>query len=268
LLPSLVQRQSLRQEIRVPGRNLRDRGGQTGIWVARPELPQQNVETDNPVNESLHTLVGFVSDHAEWAYATVFLAALLEAVPVVGSFVPGTTVIVAISALVPLGRLSLAAILFASILGAALGDGAAYWVGHKLKRRILELWPLSAYPTLIAQSEEFFRRHGTLAVLFARFVAPIRAFVPVTAGALGMAPIRFFTVNVPAVVLWAVAHVVSSAFAGTLVAEWGERIAPYALAAAAVVAVIAFLLWAQKHWHLCHPHFHLHHRPKSTGEGS
>ena len=206
------------------------------------------------VNESLHALIGFVSDHAGWAYATVFLAALLEAVPVLGSFVPGSTVIVAISALVPLGRLSLPIILSSAIVGAMIGDGTAFWLGHRFKRHILELWPLSAYPTLIAQSEEFFRRHGTLAVLFAQFVAPIRAFVPITAGALGMSPPRFFTVNIPAIALWAVAHVVSSALAGSAVAEWGERVGPYALGAASIVAAIAFLVWAQKHWHLCHPH--------------
>jgi membrane-associated protein len=221
------------------------------------------------VNEGLHELIGFVSDHAGWAYATVFLAALLEAVPVLGSFVPGSTVIVAISALVPLGQLSLPIILSSAIVGAMIGDGTAFWLGHRLKRHILELWPLSAYPTLIAQSEEFFRRHGTLAVLFARFVAPIRAFVPVTAGALGMSPPRFFTVNIPAIALWAVAHVVSSALAGSAVAEWGERIGPYALGVASIVAAIAFLVWAQKHWHLCHPRFiHIHLRHHAQGAGN
>ena len=206
------------------------------------------------MNESLHALIDFVSDHAGWAYATAFLAALLEAVPVLGSFIPGSTVLVAISALVPLGQLSLTTILGAAIAGAVIGDGAAFRAGHHFKRRILDLWPLSAYPTLIAQSEEFFRRQGNLAVLFARFVAPIRAFVPVTAGALGMAPARFFSVNIPAIVLWAVAHVVTSAIAGSAVAEWKEKLVPYALGGVAVVAVIAFLVWAQKHWHLCHPH--------------
>ncbi len=216
------------------------------------------------MDERLHVLIGFVSDHAGWAYATAFLAALLEAVPVLGSFVPGSTVIVAISALVPLGQLSLGIILFSAILGAVIGDGGAYWLGHRFKRHILELWPLSAYPAVIAQSEEFFRRHGTLAVLFARFVAPIRAFVPITAGALGMAPVRFFTVNIPAIALWAVLHVVSSAVAGSAVAQWGERIGPYVLGGASVIAVIAFLAWAQKRWHLCHPHLiHLRRRAEA-----
>jgi membrane-associated protein len=217
------------------------------------------------VNESLQWLIGFVSDHAGFAYTIVFLSALLEAVPVVGSFVPGSTVIVAISALVSTGRLSLSIILFSAIIGAAIGDGTAFWLGHRLKQRILELWPLSAYPHLIAQSEEFFRRHGTLAVLFARFVAPIRAFVPVTAGALGMAPLRFFSVNIPAIVLWAVAHVLSSAVAGSVLSEWGKQIEPYAIGAIAIVAVIAFVAWAQKRWHLCHPNFiHARHRAEAS----
>ncbi|MBV8698415.1 MAG: DedA family protein, partial [Bradyrhizobium sp.] len=50
-------------------------------------------------------LIAFVSAHAWLAYLTLFLAALLEAVPVIGSVVPGSTVILALSALVPSGDL-------------------------------------------------------------------------------------------------------------------------------------------------------------------
>ena len=48
-------------------------------------------------------LIAFVSAHAWLAYLTLFLAALLEAVPVVGSVIPGSTIILALSALVPGG---------------------------------------------------------------------------------------------------------------------------------------------------------------------
>jgi hypothetical protein len=65
---------------------------------------------------------------------------------------------------------------------------------------------LSAYPRLIGESEAFFHRWGTLAVFFARFVAPVRAFVPITAGALGMTPWKFYVVNAVAILFWAAAH--------------------------------------------------------------
>ena len=158
-------------------------------------------------------LIAFVSANPWLAYLTLFLAALLEAVPVVGSVVPGSTIILALSALIPGGELRLEWVLLAAIAGALLGDGSAFWIGHRAQREILSAWPLSSYPRLVAQSEAFFHRWGTLAVFFARFVPPIRAFVPVTAGALGMAPLRFYAVNIPAVLLWGPAHVLPGVLA-------------------------------------------------------
>ncbi len=158
-------------------------------------------------------LIAFVSAHAGLAYLTLFLAALLEAVPIVGSVIPGSTIILALSALVPGGELQLAWVLAAAVAGAMLGDGSAFWIGHRAQREILSAWPMSNYPRVVAQSEAFFHRWGALAVFFARFVPPIRAFVPITAGALGMPPLRFYAVNIPAILLWAPAHVLPGVLA-------------------------------------------------------
>jgi membrane protein DedA with SNARE-associated domain len=152
-------------------------------------------------------LIAFVSANAWLAYLTLFLAALLEAVPVAGSVIPGSTIILALSALVPGGELRLEWVLAAAAAGALLGDGSAFWLGHRAQREILSAWPMTNYPRMIAQSEAFFHRWGTLAVFFGRFVPPIRAFVPITAGALGMPPSRFYPVNIAAILLWAPAHV-------------------------------------------------------------
>jgi len=43
----------------------------------------------------LDSLITFVSAHAWLAYLTLVLAALLEAVPVIGSLIPGSTIILA-----------------------------------------------------------------------------------------------------------------------------------------------------------------------------
>src|SRR5689334_21088193 len=158
------------------------------------------------VTSFLDPVIAFVSAHPWLAYLTLFLAALLEAIPVVGALVPGSTIILALSALVPGGELKLWGVLLAAIAGALLGDGSAFWAGHRTQREILGAWPLSNYPRVVAQSETFFRRWGTWAVFLARFIPPIRAFVPITAGALDMPPARFYAVNVPAILLWAPAH--------------------------------------------------------------
>jgi membrane-associated protein len=190
-------------------------------------------------------LTGLVAHHADLAYLAVFLAALLEAVPVVGSVVPGSTIILALSALIGARQLHLIPFLGAAICGAIAGDGAAFWIGHRRQREILNAWPMSRYPGLIAQSEAFFHRYGTLAVFFARFVAPVRAFVPLTAGALDMAPRRFYTINITAIVLWACSHTLPGVLAVSVFERYRPLIRHYwfpVVIAAGLIAGIAF--WA------------------------
>jgi membrane-associated protein len=206
------------------------------------------------VTSFIDPLIAFVSANAWLAYLTLFLAALLEAVPVVGSVIPGSTIILALSALVPGGQLKLQWVLLAAVLGAVLGDGSAFWAGHRSQREILSTWPLSSYPRVIAQSEAFFRRWGPWAVFFARFVAPVRAFVPVTAGALGMQPARFYAVNIPAILLWAPAHVLPGVLAISALHEYGGiprhvSLKHYWIIAVIVAAAIVGLAgWAVRRW--------------------
>jgi membrane protein DedA with SNARE-associated domain len=194
--------------------------------------------------------ISFVSTHAWLAYLTLFLAALLEAVPILGAVIPGSTIIFALSALVPGGELKLGWVLLAAIAGALLGDGSAFLLGYREQREILKAWPLSNYPRLVSQSEAFFNRWGTLAVFFARFVPPIRAFVPITAGALGMAPPMFYAVNIPAVLLWAPAHVLPGVLAVSALHRYGgfaphEGIAKHYWILAVVIGalIIALASW-------------------------
>ena len=203
----------------------------------------------------IESLTHFVAAHAWIGYLALFLAALLEAVPVVGSVIPGSTIILALSALVPSGDLDLIFVLLSAAAGAVIGDGAAFWVGHVQQRRILDAWPMSKYPAIIAQSEAFFHRFGALAVFFGRFVPPIRAFVPVTAGALGMRPLKFYVVNILAVFLWAPAHVLPGVLAVSALHEYsgmphhsgfGKAIWIPAVLIVAAVAGLATYWWHRR----------------------
>lgn len=201
---------------------------------------------------AVDSLLALVAAHPVWAYAATFLAALLEAVPVLGSFVPGSTLILGLGTMVISGGLNLAAMVASAAAGAVLGDGAAFLTGHCAKGQILQTWPLSDHPEVVARSKGFFTRHGLLAVFFARFVAPVRAVVPVTAGALGMPLPRFFAVNIAAVLLWAPLHVMPGAVAGTALQRLDEATPrhPWLIAALVVIAgLLAFSLWQHLRHH-------------------
>jgi membrane-associated protein len=157
---------------------------------------------------------------------------------------------------VPGGELRLEWVLAAAIAGALLGDGSAFWIGHRSQREILSAWPLASYPRVVAQSEAFFCRWGALAVFFARFVAPIRAFVPITAGALGMPPLTFYAVNIPAILLWAPAHVLPGVLAVSALHKYAgfEHHAGIAkhywmLAVIGGALIVALVVWAIRRRH-------------------
>jgi membrane protein DedA with SNARE-associated domain len=159
-------------------------------------------------------VIDFVGDHPSFAFIVVFLLALSEAVPVVGTLVPGSTLILAISALATGAEVSPWLLLVAAVAGAIAGDGLSFWVGNRYHREILLAWPLNRYPLLILRSEAFINKYGVASVFLARFTAVVRAFVPLVAGILRMSPRHFYAANILSALAWAPAHV----FPGVLLA--------------------------------------------------
>jgi membrane protein DedA with SNARE-associated domain len=159
----------------------------------------------------------FISTHPQYAVGAVFLLAFSEAIPVVGTVVPGSTLIVAISAFAIETEINPWHLLAAAVIGAILGDGASFWLGQTFHREILLRWPLNRFPVFIARSEAFFNRFGGASVFLARFTAVVRAFVPLIAGILRMPPRQFYVANVLSAAVWAPAHVFPGVVFGILV---------------------------------------------------
>jgi membrane protein DedA with SNARE-associated domain len=167
-----------------------------------------------PVTSQVQGLIDVVGSHPHFALIAIFLLALSEAVPVVGTVVPGSTAILGISALATTAQLDPWLLLVAATLGAIAGDGFSFWLGMRYHAEILRGWPLNRYPQLIARSKAYIERYGIASVFLARFTAVVRAFVPMLAGVLRMSPPRFYAANVTSALVWAPMHV----FPGVLLA--------------------------------------------------
>jgi membrane protein DedA with SNARE-associated domain len=182
-------------------------------------------------------ITGFVRMHPQYAILAVFLLAFSEAIPIVGTVVPGSTLIVALSALAMGADISPWALLGAAVAGAILGDGTSFWLGQRLQREVLERWPLNRFPKFIARSEEFFTHYGAMSVFLARFTAVVRAFVPLIAGIVHMPPRQFYVANVLSALAWAPAHVFPGVAFGMLVRLSGARPSEIFFLAIAVMIV-------------------------------
>jgi membrane protein DedA with SNARE-associated domain len=197
----------------------------------------------------LSAITDFISQHPRYAAWAVFLLAFSEAIPIVGTVVPGSTLIVAISALAIEAAISPWLLLVAAVLGAIAGDGTSFWLGQRGHAQVLQRWPLNQFPKLIARSEAFFVRYGGASVFLARFTAVVRAFVPLIAGIVRMPARQFYVANILSALVWAPAHVFPGVVFGLVVRLFGARpeqifilaVAAMILGVAVVRAVCYFL---------------------------
>jgi membrane protein DedA with SNARE-associated domain len=174
-----------------------------------------------------------------WAFVVVFLAASFESVALIGTFVPGSTAMFLAGALVGAGALNLGWVMVCAIIGAVAGDAASYWFGARYKATITQLWPFRSHPGLLVAGQKYFEMHGAKSVVFARFIAPLRAIIPVVAGMLGMRPARFLAVNIASALLWAPVHILPGVVFGASI----ELAGAVSFRLAVVVAIVVAAGW-------------------------
>ncbi|MBB3932419.1 membrane protein DedA with SNARE-associated domain [Kaistia hirudinis] len=194
----------------------------------------------------IHLVVGFVGHHADWAMALVFLTAMAESLAIVGLFIPGTAILVGVGSIAGLGGLGLWPVVLSAILGAIVGDGISYWLGHTYKDHIRTFWPFDRRPGLLLSGEAYFRSHGAKSVFLGRFVPAVRAIVPLVAGITGMKPGRFYIANVLSALAWGPAHILPGAAIGLSLDAFGWPSGPLVWTVLGVT--IALMLFGWLYW--------------------
>lgn len=187
--------------------------------------------------------IAWISAHPVAAGGLIFLVAFGDALVLVGMVVPALPLLFAVGVLVGTGHVDGAYALACAALGAIIGDGLSYWVGHRWGYRLREHWPFSRYPQLLDRGERLFRRHGMGAIVIARYVGPVRPFVPAVAGMLGVHLRRYLPASVFAALTWAAAYLAPGWLLGAsydAVAAVADRLL---LALVALLAMLA-LVWA------------------------
>jgi membrane protein DedA with SNARE-associated domain len=146
----------------------------------------------------------FVHDHRIWAVPIVFVLAFCESLAFVSLVLPFWGILVAIGTLVSAnGGSDFWLILTAAAIGAALGDWVSYWLGYHYHEQIARMWPIKNYPDLLPAGHRFFEKWGVWAIVLGRFSGPLRASVPIVAGAVEMPRLQFQIANWLSAFLWA-----------------------------------------------------------------
>jgi membrane protein DedA with SNARE-associated domain len=136
-------------------------------------------------------LTGLVSAYIEhFTYVGLFCVLLLCGL---GLPLPEDVALLAGGFLVHRGITQLPMTLAVSLLGVVAGDNWLFYMGRRFGTGLVKYFQLGR-PSSQAQVErlkEFMHRHGQRAILYARFLAGLRALIYMTAGSLGFSPGQF-----------------------------------------------------------------------------
>ncbi|HRW64853.1 MAG TPA: VTT domain-containing protein [Candidatus Competibacter sp.] len=195
------------------------------------------------MSDLIHTSMQWVSLHPHFAGLILGLATCAESLAFIGLVVPGATLTLVAGVLVGAGSMAFRSTFAWAVGGAVLGDGLSYWFGHRYQAQLRDLGVLRRHPEWLARGENFFHRHGGKSILFARFVGPVRPVIPVVAGMLGMAPIRFYLYNFASALIWAAAHLLPGMVFGASLALAGQVATRLAVVLGTLVASAWLIVW-------------------------
>ena len=158
---------------------------------------------------------------------------------------PGETALITASIYAGTTRnLDIGLVIAAASAGAILGDNVGYWVGRTLGARLLQRYgrTIRLDPKRLEVGQQLFLRHGGKIVVFGRFVAVLRAFVALLAGANGMEWRRFFLFNAIGSVLWSAFYGLAAYALGHTVHRLAGPLQIAMLAAGLVLAVVGWTI--------------------------
>jgi membrane-associated protein len=160
----------------------------------------------NLINGIMHIdtyLALIIQQYGILTYAILFLIIFIETGVVVMPLLPGDSMLFAAGALAAIGAMNIFTLLIVVFIAAILGDTTNYFIGKKIGKKILEKEEVRFInKEYLIKAQKFYKKHGSMTIVIARFIPIIRTFAPFVAGIGEMNYSRFIPYNLLGGGLW------------------------------------------------------------------
>jgi membrane-associated protein len=140
---------------------------------------------------------------AYWGYLVVFAGVFLESFFLTSWAAPGTVILLLGAFYSASGELNPFLVSITAYAAATVGDLFAYYMGVRGGHRLLHRYSGSRkVRDNLSRSGEYFLRYGGRTLLFGKWVAGIKAFIPIMAGVGDMPAAKFLGYTLAGNLLW------------------------------------------------------------------
>ncbi len=209
----------------------------------------------------MEAFIHFITGFGVFAILFVIYA---ESGLLIGFFFPGDSLLFTAGCLfqqnilpgaIPINIHIFALLLF---IAASLGQSTGYVFGKKVGRKLFDRENTRFFrKENLVRTEQFYEKHGPIAIVLACFVPIIRTFVPIVAGISKMSYRQFVPFNLIGAFTWTYLFTYLGYFAGAQLEEWGINVE--------VAAIIIILLSISP---MLYHAFKEPHRRKALWEGT
>ena len=158
------------------------------------------------------------SNYGTAIYVILFMIIFIETGVVAMPFLPGDSLLFTAGLFCKSGHMDLLILLPLLFIAAVVGDNSNYWIGRKIGLSVFS-YKIKGRQIVkkeyLDQTEQFFEKNGTKAIIMARFVPLVRTFAPFAAGVGKMNYKTFVSFDILGGFLW----VFSLTIAGYLLGE-------------------------------------------------
>lgn len=182
----------------------------------------------------MEAFIHLITNAGIWVILAVVFA---ESGLLIGFIFPGDSLLFTAGYMVQQGLLHLGSapvnihiFMFMVFTAAVIGDSVGFEFGQKVGRKLFEKENSRFFKKkYLVQAEEFYKKHGSLTIVLARFVPIIRTFAPIVAGASNMHYRTFLAFNLIGGFLWSALFVYLGFYAGEVLTRAGVNIEVAAL---------------------------------------
>jgi membrane-associated protein len=189
----------------------------------------------------------YVANASGWAYAAIFLLAMLDAVVPV---VPSETSVITAGVVAASGHLSLPLVVVSAAVGAAAGDNLAYLIGRRFGDPVTRrFFSSEKSQQRLAWAERQLNERGGQLILIGRFIPGGRTVVTLSAGLLRYPWRRFVVLDGVAALVWALYAALLGYFGGRAFehAAWKGLLLALGVGFA-VTGLVEAGRWALRRW--------------------
>ena len=147
-------------------------------------------------------LLSIIAEYGQWTYAILFVTVFSETGLVITPFLPGDSLLFAAGSIAGTNTLNVWILASLLWLAATLGNITNYSIGRSLGPRIFRENAYILKRSYLEQTQRFYEKYGTKAIILSRFLPIFRTVAPFIAGVAMMPYATFLVYTIIGAFLW------------------------------------------------------------------